>query len=84
MVLLSPDPLLSAYDLASCERIIAMDRSNYRDLTALGLSNVLMLGDYGFESADVADLYYEPEKAEEVYGMIEVACGRIFEEIDRL
>ena len=75
---------ISAYDLGSCERIIAMDRSNYRDLTALGLSNVSMLGDYGFEGADVADLYYEPEKAEEVYGMIEEACEKIFEEIDRM
>ena len=68
---------ISAYDLGSCERIIAMDRSNYRDLTALGLTNVSMLGDYGFDGADVADLYYEPDKAEEVYGMIEAACRSI-------
>jgi len=75
---------ISAYDLASCERIIAMDRSNYRELIALGLCNVSMLGDYGFEGADVADLYYEPQRGEEVYGMIEEACGVILEEMIRL
>jgi len=71
---------ISAYDLASCERIIAMDRSNYRDLMGLGLDNVTMLGDYGFGGADVADLYYEPQKAEEVYAMIEAACASILDD----
>ncbi len=68
---------ISAYDIASFDRIIAMDRSNYHDLMALGLDNVTMLGDYGFGGADVADLYYEPQKAEEVYAMIEAVCGSI-------
>jgi len=72
---------ISAYDLASFDRIIAMDRSNLRELKALGLSNVRLLGDYGFDGADVADLYYEPQKAEEVYAMIETACHAVLDEM---
>jgi len=70
---------ISDYDLAAFNRIIAMDRSNYDDLIALGLENVSMLGDYGFDGADVADLYYEPHKGEEVYGMIHEAVSYILE-----
>ncbi|RUM35066.1 MAG: hypothetical protein DSY50_05525 [Desulfobulbus sp.] len=54
-----------------------MDRSNHDDLIALGLENVYLLGDYGFDGADVADLYYEPHKGEEVYGMIASATEEI-------
>ncbi len=69
---------ISEYDLASFSRIIAMDRSNLADLLALGLENVSLLGDYGFNGQEVADLYYEPNRAEEVYGMIEGAVEEIF------
>jgi len=69
---------ISDYDLPTFDRIIAMDRSNYDDLIALGLDNVSMLGDYGFDGADVADLYYEPHKGDEVYDMIASAVEKIF------
>ena len=72
---------ISDYDLTSFERIIAMDRSNLSDLLALGLTNVSLLGDYGFEGKEVADLYYEPYRAEEVYGMIEGAVQQIFDKM---
>ena len=72
---------ISEYDLATFDRIIAMDRSNLGDLLALGLTNISLLGDYGFNGKEVADLYYEPHRAEEVYGMIEGAVQQIFGEI---
>ncbi len=72
---------ISAYNLSSFDRIIAMDRSNLGDLLALGLTNVSLLGDYGFGGKEVADLYYEPHRAEEVYGMIEGAVQQIFGEM---
>ena len=72
---------ISDYDLASFDRIIAMDRSNLSDLLALGLTNVSLLGDYGFDGKEVADLYYEPHRAEEVYEMIEGAVQQIFDKM---
>jgi len=72
---------ISDYDLPTFDRIIAMDRSNLSDLLALGLTNVSLLGDYGFEGKEVADLYYEPHRAEEVYEMIESAVQQIFGEM---
>ena len=72
---------ISEYDLSSYDRIIAMDRSNLADLLTLGLENVSLLGDYGFNGKEVADLYYEPHRAEEVYGMIEGTVQQIFGEM---
>ena len=72
---------ISDYDLPSFDRIIAMDHSNYDNLIALGLENVHLLGDYGFDGADVADLYYEPHKGDEVYGMIASAIEVILDEL---
>ena len=72
---------ISDYNLASFDRIIAMDRSNLSDLLALGLTNVSLLGDYGFDGKEVADLYYEPHRADEVYGMIEEAVREIFDKM---
>ncbi len=72
---------ISDYDLPTFDRIIAMDRSNLSDLLALDLTNVLLLGDYGFDGKEVADLYYEPHRADEVYGMIEEAVREIFDKM---
>jgi protein-tyrosine phosphatase len=67
----------SQFNLHSFNLIIAMDSSNYKELKSMGLKNIKLLGDYGFNSKDVADLYYEPYKRDEVYNMIDIATSKI-------
>ena len=71
----------SEFDLKSYDLIIAMDERNRQDLLFLGLKNVVKLGFYGFGSADVSDLYYHPNDAKIVYGMVEKAVSLILEEM---
>ena len=68
---------ISEFDLESYDMIIAMDQSNLEDLQALGLKNLYKFGDFGFNGADVADLYYEPQKAQKVFTMIAEGVERI-------
>lgn len=72
---------ISAFDLRSYDKVIALDASNKRDLLATGLKEVHQLGDFGFDGADVADLYYYPEKADEVYHMVETAVEKILTQL---
>ena len=53
--------------------IVALDQNNYRDLKALGCTNLVKLGDYGYNGADVPDPYFFDgfEGFENVYTMIE-------------
>lgn len=64
-------------DFNAFDLIVALDSSNYRDLKALGCQNLVKLGDYGFEGADVPDPYFFDgfEGFEHVYAMIE-SCVR--------
>ncbi|MBD3793543.1 MAG: low molecular weight phosphotyrosine protein phosphatase [Campylobacterales bacterium] len=71
----------SEFDLNSYDKVIALDESNKRDLLAMGVNQVQKLGDFGFEGADVADLYYYPEKAEQVYAMVEKAVEKILTQL---
>lgn len=71
----------SVFDLNSYDKVIALDESNKRDLLAMGVTHVQKLGDFGFEGADVADLYYYPEKAEQVYAMVEKAVEKILTQL---
>lgn len=68
---------VTKHDFKSFELIVALDSSNYRDLKALGCSNLVKLGDYGFEGADVPDPYFFDgfEGFDRVYEMIE-SCVR--------
>ena len=68
---------ISEFDLESYDMVIAMDQSNLLDLQALGLKNLYKFGDFGFNGADVADLYYEPQKAQKVFTMIAEGVERI-------
>lgn len=61
---------VSEFDLPSYDLVIAMDESNKQELLGMGLNNVKKLGDFGFLGKDVADLYYEPHKEDEVWNMI--------------
>lgn len=60
-------------DFSTFDLIVALDESNYRDLKALGCQNLVKLGDYGHEGADVPDPYFFDgfEGFEHVYTMIE-------------
>jgi len=60
-------------DFTSFDLIVALDQSNYRDLQILGCKNLIKLGDYGFDGADVPDPYFFKgfEGFENVYSMIE-------------
>jgi len=68
---------ISEFDLESYDMVIAMDQSNLLDLQALGLKKLYKFGDFGFNGADVADLYYEPQKAQKVFTMIAEGVERI-------
>ena len=64
-------------DFAAFDLIVALDSSNYRDLRTMGCKNLVKLGDYGFEGADVPDPYFFEgfEGFDHVYAMIE-SCVR--------
>ncbi len=72
---------ISEFDLNSFDLVVALDESNKQELLALGLKNVKKLGDFGFNGKDVADLYYEPEKENEVWEMIDKATEQILYEL---
>lgn len=66
-------------DFDTFELIVALDQSNYRDLKALGCQNLVKLGDYGFEGADVPDPFFFEgfEGFEHVYAMIESCVSEL-------
>lgn len=71
----------SEFDLNSFDLVVALDESNKSELLAMGLNTVKKLGDFGFHGKDVADLYYEPHKEEEVWEMVSVGIEKILEEV---
>lgn len=60
-------------DFSAFDLIVALDQNNYRDLKALGCQNLVKLGDFGLNGADVPDPYFFDgfEGFEHVYTMIE-------------
>jgi protein-tyrosine phosphatase len=71
---------ISEFDLESFDMVIALDESNKTELEFLGLTNVKKLGDFGFDGADVVDLYYHPEKEDEVWEMVSFGVDEILVE----
>lgn len=71
----------SEFNLASFDLVVALDESNKSELLSMGLNNVKKLGDFGFSGKDVADLYYEPHKEDEVWEMVSVGVEKILEEV---
>ncbi|MCB4764917.1 MAG: low molecular weight phosphotyrosine protein phosphatase [Sulfurovum sp.] len=69
---------VSEFDLASYDLVVAMDESNLKELKGMGLNNLKKMGDFGFKGKDVADLYYEPHKQDEVWEMVSVGVEEIF------
>jgi len=68
---------VSEFDLVSFDLVVALDESNKKELLAIGLTDVKKLGDFGFSGKDVADLYYEPEKVDEVWEMVSLGVEEI-------
>jgi protein-tyrosine phosphatase len=70
-------------DFSTFDIIVALDESNYRDLKALGCQNLVKLGDYGHEGADVPDPYFFNgfEGFEHVYTMIESCVNRLLSSV---
>ncbi len=68
---------VSEFDLPSYDLVVALDENNKQELLAMGLTNVKKMGDFGFNGRDVADLYYEPFKEDEVWEMISIGVEEI-------
>ena len=75
---------VSEFNLESFDLVVALDESNKSELEFLGLKNVKKLGDFGFDGKDVADLYYHPEKEDEVWEMVSVGVDQILKELCKL
>lgn len=60
-------------DFSKFDLIIALDNNNLKDLKNISCKNVKLLGDFGYEGADVPDPYFFPgfEGFEKVYEQIE-------------
>lgn len=69
-------------DFEKFELVVALDDNNWRDLKALGATNIVKLGDYGYDGADIPDPYFFDgfEGFEKVYEMIDVSVHNLFKE----
>ena len=67
-------------DFEEFEMIVALDDSNFHDLKDMGATNLVKLGDYGYDGADVPDPYFFGgyEGFENVYNMIEICLNNLF------
>ena len=68
-------------NIGSFDYILAADKSVYDDLQALDKgANIFLLGDFGFEGADVPDPYHDNtmEKFDEVFLMLQVCIKNFF------
>ena len=78
---------VTSRDFGNFDLIIAMDRSNYRDLAAMtqgGEGKIRLLSDYLDDSwpEEVPDPYYGGDEGfEQVLDMLQAACPRIAEEL---
>ncbi len=72
---------ITAQDIETFELIVALDENNLRDIKAMGATNVVKLGSYGYDNADVPDPYFFPgyEGFDKVYAMIEVCVANLLD-----
>ena len=68
-------------DIAKYDLVVALDESNLNDLKALGVNNLVKLGDYGYNSQDVPDPYFFNgfEGFDKVFSMIDECVKNLFE-----
>ena len=64
---------------------VALDHKNYEDLQAMGISNPLLLGDFGFDGADVPDPYFfnDNQGFKEVFIMIQTAVVNLLKSLNK-
>jgi len=68
-------------DIKNFDIIVGLDRKNIASLKQLGVKEPLLLGDFGFDGADVPDPYFFDgyDGFEKVYAMIEVCVKDLLE-----
>lgn len=66
-------------DFEKFDLVVALDAQNYTDLKALGARNLVKLGDFGYEGADVPDPYFFNgfDGFNEVYKMCEECVAKL-------
>ena len=69
-------------DLDKYDVIVGLDDSNIANLKKLGAKNVLKLGDFGYNGADVPDPYFFEgfEGFDKVYEMINICVRNLMDE----
>ena len=69
-------------DFSKYDLIIGLDDSNIENLKKLGATNILKLGSYGFDGADVPDPFFFDgfEGFDKVYEMIEICVKNLIDE----
>lgn len=77
---------LNGYDLENFDLIFAMDASNYNDILKLSQNKaerdkvkLIMNEAYPGQNKQVPDPYYNDNGFEEVFQMLDKACGKIIE-----
>lgn len=70
-------------DFKTFDIVVGLDDSNIKDLKKMGFPKPLLLGDFGFEGADVPDPYFFDgfDGFDKVYNMIKVCTENLFKEI---
>ncbi|SFV52281.1 Low molecular weight protein tyrosine phosphatase [hydrothermal vent metagenome] len=76
---------ISKEDIAKFDIIVALDSKNRADLEAMGAVDVLRLGDFGYNGADVPDPYFFDgfEGFLEVYDMCEKCTRNLIDEYSK-
>jgi protein-tyrosine phosphatase len=69
-------------DFEKFDLVVALDDKNLSDLSAMGAKNLVKLGDYGYEGADVPDPYFFNgfEGFDKVYDMIHTCVINLIKE----
>lgn len=77
-------------DLEDFDLVFAMDRNNHRDILRLAKNDaqrekVRLILEYAFpgDEQDVPDPYWDDDGFEKVYQMLDEACERIMEQLER-
>lgn len=67
-------------DFEQFDLVVALDDSNYSDLERMGATNLVKLGEFGYDGADVPDPYFFNgfEGFHEVYKMVDNCVNNIF------
>ncbi len=67
-------------DFEQFDLVVALDDSNYNDLKRMGATNLVKLGEFGYDGADVPDPYFFNgfDGFHEVYKMVDSCVNNIF------